>query len=257
MFALLFGNTASAQFTLGTYFTDLWWNPAESGWGVTVDHQNDVMFLTFFVYGANGSPYWVTGILYRTDTSPIVPHAFSGDMHETRGPYFGDTFDPGRVSQRPVGHATFTGIRGNAAQLQYSIDGVTVTKALERQTLRHLDFSGIYNGISNYVLSNCLSPINNGMEVHDAGNVTIAQSGTTFRLSFDSVVRSSNCSFFGSYSQTGSIGSATGTMICNDGTSGTFLLDIMQWTITGWTARITAQTNACDYQGIVGGIGLH
>jgi len=43
--------------SLGTAFSDLWWNPAESGWGVTVDHQQDVMFLTFFIYRSDGSPY--------------------------------------------------------------------------------------------------------------------------------------------------------------------------------------------------------
>ena len=43
--------------SLGTAFSDLWWNPAESGWGVTVDHQQDVMFLMFFIYRSDGSPY--------------------------------------------------------------------------------------------------------------------------------------------------------------------------------------------------------
>jgi hypothetical protein len=30
--------------SLGTTFSDLWWNPAESGWGVTVDHQQEGCF---------------------------------------------------------------------------------------------------------------------------------------------------------------------------------------------------------------------
>src|SRR6476661_2986839 len=73
--------------SLGTIFSDLWWNPAESGWGVTVDHQQDVMFLTFFVYRADGSPYWVTSLLTHTSNS-AGPFAFSGDVYETRGPQF-------------------------------------------------------------------------------------------------------------------------------------------------------------------------
>ena len=35
---------------LGTTFTDLWYTPGEDGWGVTIDHQQNVMFLTFFIY---------------------------------------------------------------------------------------------------------------------------------------------------------------------------------------------------------------
>ena len=45
---------------LGTIFTDDWWNPNESGWGLIVAHQQNFMFATFFIYRADGSPYWVT-----------------------------------------------------------------------------------------------------------------------------------------------------------------------------------------------------
>ena len=32
-------------------YTDLWWIPAESGWGVKVVQTDNFMFLTFFIYG--------------------------------------------------------------------------------------------------------------------------------------------------------------------------------------------------------------
>ena len=68
--------------SLGTAFSDLWWNPAESGWGVTIDHQQDVMFLTFFIYRNDGSPYWVTSLLTHP-VDPNRPFFFSGDAYET------------------------------------------------------------------------------------------------------------------------------------------------------------------------------
>jgi len=62
---LLVTTQANGQAT-GTILSDLWGNAAEPGWGVTVQHQSEVVFLTFFIYRADGTPYWVTGTLTRT-----------------------------------------------------------------------------------------------------------------------------------------------------------------------------------------------
>src|SRR4051794_13939962 len=35
--------------------TDLWINPDESGWGVSVFHQGDTLFASLFVYGRTAS----------------------------------------------------------------------------------------------------------------------------------------------------------------------------------------------------------
>ena len=72
---LLVCGVAAAQ-SLGTVFSDLWWNPSESGWGVTIAHQQDVMFLTFFVYKDDRSPYWVTATLSRTASGIGPPFVF-------------------------------------------------------------------------------------------------------------------------------------------------------------------------------------
>jgi hypothetical protein len=44
--------------TWGTDLSDLWYNASESGWGVNIVHQEKLLFLTFFLYGANGAPVW-------------------------------------------------------------------------------------------------------------------------------------------------------------------------------------------------------
>ena len=44
-------------------YTDLWWNPAESGWGVNVVQSDTFMFLTFFIYGQDGKPTWYSASL--------------------------------------------------------------------------------------------------------------------------------------------------------------------------------------------------
>jgi hypothetical protein len=32
-------------------YTDLWWVPAESGWGVNLVQSDTVLFVTFIIYG--------------------------------------------------------------------------------------------------------------------------------------------------------------------------------------------------------------
>src|SRR5690348_1835665 len=54
----------AAATTFSTDATDLWYAaPAESeaGWGVNVVQQDDVLFLTMFVYAPSGFPTWFVG----------------------------------------------------------------------------------------------------------------------------------------------------------------------------------------------------
>ena len=37
-------------------YTALWWNAAESGWGVNVNHQGNTLFATLFTYDTDGTP---------------------------------------------------------------------------------------------------------------------------------------------------------------------------------------------------------
>ena len=39
--AILVASGAAAQ---AANYTDIWWNPGESGWGVTLTHHNDKVF---------------------------------------------------------------------------------------------------------------------------------------------------------------------------------------------------------------------
>jgi len=257
VFGTLTCGTGFAQ-SLGTTFSDLWWNPAESGWGVTVDHQQDVMFLTFFIYRADGSPYWVAALLTRTSASDALPFVFSGDVYEYSGPYFGGPFNPSLVNNRKVGTAIFSTPYVNSATLTYTVDGVTVTKSLQRQTLQNLDFSGVFNGVLNCELSGCANPSQNGQQIAVGGPITIVQSGGEFQMLFQPSSNPNNCGFVGSYSQTGSLGSVTGTFSCSEGTKGSFSITGLQWTIFGMSGAISAQeTGDCAFAGLIGGTGVH
>jgi hypothetical protein len=58
----LFGLSVCAVFSLPTHTTnnqDLWGNPAELGWGVTLTHQADALFAALFIYDTANKPVWL------------------------------------------------------------------------------------------------------------------------------------------------------------------------------------------------------
>jgi len=241
--------------SLGTAYTDLWWNPKESGWGVTIAHQQNVMFLTFFVYRADGSPYWVVATLQNVGNSDLrtMPHVFSGDVYETHGPTFSVPFNSASVTEKKVGTATFTVPQYvNQGFLQYTINGISVTKAISRQTLSNVDFSGSYYLSAYYRTYNCLDPSYNG-EQSDSGTFSIRQADNTPFAMGSMSEKLGSCRFDGSYKQYGSEGRVDGTYSCTDGMNGTFALDVMQWNWNGMTAKIAGKNRVCQFYGRIAG----
>lgn len=112
-------------------YTDMWWNPAESGWGVNLVQGNNVIFATFFIYDQNGAPVWYTGILNRGAND-----VFTGTVYAVpAGTWFGAPVFSPNPANTVAGDATFTPASQYRGTLRYRIGTVTVTKTIERQTL--------------------------------------------------------------------------------------------------------------------------
>jgi len=126
-------------------FADTWWNPSESGWGVDVTEQGGVIFLTFFVYAQDNSPTWYIAVLRRGAANASGYYTYAGDVLATRGPWFGGAYN-GAVSGVTVGTATFDQLTDYSARLTYSINGATIAKSIERQTIAPLQLTGTYLG---------------------------------------------------------------------------------------------------------------
>lgn len=135
----LFGSTRfevkarTGATTPTTNYTDMWWNPAESGWGVSIhQHSTDVIFAVWFVYGSDGNPLW-----YVMPTGTwLSQQNYRGPIYRTTGPALRDRFDPARVGVTQVGMGTFrfSNISGGIALFEYEIDGApTVSRSLQRQ----------------------------------------------------------------------------------------------------------------------------
>jgi hypothetical protein len=110
-------------------FTDLWYNAAESGWGMAMSHQFGIIFLAWFVYDANGAPVW-----YVASSCTVSGNGCSGALYRTTGPAFGPTFNPAAVQPFQVGTVSVTFNDANHALLSYTVDGVSATKVVTRQT---------------------------------------------------------------------------------------------------------------------------
>ena len=259
--AAFVSTSAFCQNNLGTIFTDLWWNPSESGWGVTVDHQENTMFLTFFVYRADQTPNWMTATLTKVGAGPISgPITFAGDLYETHGPAYNAPFNPAAVTLQKVGTATFTSADGYSAALHYSINGANVAKNITRQTLSNVNYSGYHLGTTFMKSHDCKVPSDSNKTALLNSAFTISQSGTAFSMTADLYSTSGpsrlveSCSFHGTYSQAGSVGKVDGSYSCTLGERGSFTLSQLQWTLNGMTGAVNMQDQSCQYSGQIGGI---
>ena len=119
-----------------TDYSGLWWNPQESGWGLSL-HQSalHVLFGAWFVYGTNGQPEWYT----LQGGQWIDSTTWRGTLYRTTGPFFAAPgYDPRLVLVQAAGTATLdlairSGEEGRA-RFTYTIGGVTATKSIARMS---------------------------------------------------------------------------------------------------------------------------
>jgi len=116
----------------GVSFTtqDMWWNPSENGWGMSLVQHNDTLFGALYIYDRNGKPIWVVLPGGSWDSS----HAkFSGSVYKPTGtPYSAYNAQSLHVGN-PVGTISITFQDANSAILDYTIAGVTGRKLVARE----------------------------------------------------------------------------------------------------------------------------
>ncbi len=125
--------TAPAAATI-TNYQGLWWaapGGTESGWGINFTHQGDVIFATWFTFGLDGKPLWLTVAANKT-----APKVYSGRLYTGTGPAFSTVpFDPALVKPVEVGTAKFTFSDGINAAFAYTVNGAAQTKAITREVI--------------------------------------------------------------------------------------------------------------------------
>ena len=113
-------------------FTGLWWNPAESGWGLNLSHQGDILFGTLFTYDTSGAPLW---LVMPAGTLQADGTAFAGTLYKTTGPAFNAVpFTPiTGANLTAVGTMSVSVTGPSAATVTYSVNGTRVTKLIQPQ----------------------------------------------------------------------------------------------------------------------------
>jgi hypothetical protein len=202
---------------LGQDITDLWWNPAESGWGMNVVEQSDTSFITLFVYGTGNAPTWfaASSVTYQGYDSASLEHVHSGTLYQTTGPVVSTAaFDPAQVGVRAVGLITLrvgTSTTANTVytgRLSYTVDGVAVEKTVVRQVWRNANHAGTYYAALRESWSNCSTSGYNGDYV-GYGTLTVTQSSDdppALSISFASSDGTYAYVFAGNYYQAGRSG---------------------------------------------------
>jgi hypothetical protein len=244
---------ARALNTWGTDMSDLWWNPDESGWGMNIAHQREVIFATFFVYGANNQLKWYVASNLSSQGGGFT---FQGPLHETTGPYLGGAFNPTLVSSRPVGTVSITFTEVSRANLSYTVDGAAVAKSIQRQTFRRAELSGNYFGAAIATVTGCAGVPSFGASA--TFSVTLSPLPSNAIAISSQLATGSSCSYSGTYAQSGRMGAISGTFSCtgNVPSAGSFEASEVEAGAGLINIRYVARSGACVETGRLGGLSL-
>jgi len=111
----------------------LWWaSPpgSENGWGLNIAHQGDILFATWFTYAASGRGQW----LVMPNGARTGAGRYTGALYRTTGPAFNLVPWAGTVAATEVGTGTLTFSGADAGTFAYTVEGLSQTKAITRQS---------------------------------------------------------------------------------------------------------------------------
>ena len=114
-------------------YTDLWWNPNESGWGVALTQQYEVIFATWYTYNSSGNAIWYVASRCAV-THDFYRDSCIGELYQfTAGRSLTSAWDSSAMTSVVVGTVTFTFTDTSNGSMSYSINGVTGSRVITRQ----------------------------------------------------------------------------------------------------------------------------
>ena len=247
--------------------SDHWFNPDESGWGLSITHQGPVIFAVLYVYSrtsvdqaGKGAPEWYVMPDMRDisiGSSPIAPVQFRGTLYAGRGSPYNIAFNAASTQVTAVGEASIMpDSDGAGAQLTYRIGDTTVTKRIRRMSLARLPLTGTY-GVK---MAATVNPSLAGASCANAGTImrddvwTIGATGSvpSYNIFFQSFDFAAGSLFAMQVSQAGSTATATIRPLSSLVGPATWTLKLDHVGAGGWsgTLRIASDTTVT---GTVGG----
>ena len=218
-------------------YTDLWFNPFEPGYGMTVVQQFENAFVTLYVYGGNNEPMWLVSPDARiTGYIGALPQ-FRGTLYKTRGPAFSGPFDPRDVQVTEVGTLYLSSTHESVVEVEYNVNNITVRKQLTRQTFARPDVFAWYSG--NFKLRVTLpgseAPVGN-REYNADFLFHLTEQGEAVLRVEEAV--SGICEYRGPYHQSGRYGYFSGNFTCTRAPGGAFDVAQLEITEAGITGRL-------------------
>jgi hypothetical protein len=118
-------------------YQDLWWGGSrENGWGMSLTQHGATLFLALYIYDAQGRPVWAVmpGGAWNAGFT-----AYTGALYVPTGSWYGSYNAAQFSANAPVGSATVTFTGADSASLAYTVNGVSATKPIERQSFGVVD----------------------------------------------------------------------------------------------------------------------
>ena len=217
-----------------TDYSDMWYLPAESGWGVNLTQNENVIFITFFLYGTDGKPTWYVAIAYEDANGN-----FSGTLYSTTGTYFGAPWSGFAAS--PAGTASFSPVNASQGTLSYALaGGPTVSKSIARQSLVAISLQGNFSGGQAGAYSGCSNSSDN-TSYKDNFDLAVSQANGDVTLTFTYVFLGDTCTLSGAMVQSGQILSVpSATYKCDGGLNTTASLSELRKTSLGIEGKFAA-----------------
>jgi hypothetical protein len=236
MFALAAGRADAVE------YTDVYYLPAESGWGMFLVQSDTTQFVALFIYGSDGKPTWFVATITDDGTGK-----YSGTLFATTGTYFANPWQGN--SATAVGTLSFQPTDIYHATLIYTVTGVvTVTRTVQRQTLKPYVLAGNYSGSMSGSITGCTDPMGNDPAFRARYGLTVAQvADQSATLIFAFVDNNHNgvvCTVSGPLTHLGRLYQMAGTLACTgpgqDGIPRPATIDSFHPTGQGIEGKLTA-----------------
>jgi hypothetical protein len=123
--------SCTASSPSGPSYTDLWWNPAESGWGISITHHpaTNQIFAAWYTYDGSGKPKW-----YVASSCPVANGTCTGTLYETTGTPLGAAWNNSLLTVHAVGSITFRFESPTVGLMSYTVNGISDSKIIIRNS---------------------------------------------------------------------------------------------------------------------------
>jgi hypothetical protein len=220
-----FANIVAAFFALclslpatAANYADWWWGgPAQSGQGVNVGQQANLVFASWFSYDEQGNGMWLVFSGPLDGAGKVV----QGTLYRTTGPALGTTFDATKVAAAAVGSGTLMFDDMHHATFVWSVDGMNGRMTLVRQSYGASRIAGDFDGFTDGTLhcDNMGMAMGMGMPMeptdmtlHAQGSLSISVAGG--QATGTAAFGSQTCAWTGDAVQSGQMVHVTGTAMC-------------------------------------------